>query len=173
MNILLTGGSACGKSTFAESLCEHLPMPRYYIATMRPYDDECLSKIARHREQRKEKGFITIEQHTDLSSIMFPQRGTALLECMCNLTAKEMFADNGEILDVHDKILKSVFDLAEKCDNLIVVTNDVGSDAISYDESTAGYIEMLGRLNREIASGFDCVCELVCGIPLTIKGELP
>ena len=173
MNILLTGGSACGKSTFAESLCEHLPMPRYYIATMRPYDDECLSKIARHREQRKEKGFITIEQHTDLSSIMFPQKGTALLECMCNLTANEMFAVNGEILDVHDKILKSVFDLAEKCDNLIVVTNDVGSDAISYDKSTALYIEMLGRLNREIASGFDCVCELVCGIPLTIKGELP
>jgi hypothetical protein len=32
------------------------------------------------------------------------------------------------------------------------------------------YVDLIGRVNRELASRFDCVCELVCGIPLVIKG---
>ena len=40
MMILLTGGSGCGKSKFAESLCMKLPLPRYYLAAMRPYGPE-------------------------------------------------------------------------------------------------------------------------------------
>ena len=62
MLILLTGGSACGKSSYGEKLAVSGPKPLYYIAAMQPYDDECLKKIARHRELRKDKGFLTIER---------------------------------------------------------------------------------------------------------------
>ena len=62
MLILLTGGSACGKSSYGEKLAVLGPKPLYYIAAMQPYDDECLKKIARHRELRKDKGFLTIER---------------------------------------------------------------------------------------------------------------
>lgn len=62
MRILLTGGSGCGKSTYAERLARSLPAPRYYIATMRPYDEECQTKIRRHQQQRESGDFITIEQ---------------------------------------------------------------------------------------------------------------
>ena len=34
MLILLTGGSACGKSTYGENLAAHGPKPLYYIAAM-------------------------------------------------------------------------------------------------------------------------------------------
>ena len=60
MIILLTGGSACGKSTYAESIAVKTPMPRYYIAAMKPYGEESEIKIARHRAMRGEKGFTTI-----------------------------------------------------------------------------------------------------------------
>ena len=40
MLYLLTGGSGCGKSAFAEQLLLTLPAPRYYIATMIPYGEE-------------------------------------------------------------------------------------------------------------------------------------
>ena len=173
MKILLTGGSACGKSTFAERLAVQLPGPRYYIATMRPYDEECLRKIARHRRLRAGKGFETIERQTDLEKIVLPRRGTALLECMCNLTANEMFDDEGNIRDVYGHILKGVAALAAQCEHLIVVTNDVGADRGPYSRETVEYIRLLGRLNRALAREADCVCELVCGIPLLWKGELP
>lgn len=173
MTILLTGGSACGKSRFAEALAASLPGPRYYIATMRPYDEECLVKIARHQQQRRDIGFETIEKDADLEDLILPARGTALLECMCNLTANEMFDAEGNQRDVFHKILHAVEKLAAQCDNLIVVTNEVGAELGDFGEGTRAYIDTLGRLNRALTERFDCAAELVCGIPLVFKGELP
>ena len=62
MIVLVTGGSGCGKSTWAEKLVASLPEDnRFYIATMQVYDDESVKRVARHRAQRTDKGFITIE----------------------------------------------------------------------------------------------------------------
>jgi adenosylcobinamide kinase/adenosylcobinamide-phosphate guanylyltransferase len=173
MRILLTGGSGCGKSTFAERLARELPAPRYYLATMRPYEAESRLKIARHQAQRAEMGFMTFERETDVGGVELPGRGTVLLECMCNLLANEMFDDSGNERDVYDTILADILALEQKCDTLIVVTNEVGSDGGDYGASTARYIETLGRLNRALANRFDAVAELVCGIPLILKGQLP
>jgi len=172
MNIILTGGSGCGKSSYAESLAVKFPMPRWYVATMRSYGAESEMKIARHRAMRAKKGFETIESQTDVGLIELPGRGTVLLECLCNLTANEMFDDEGNERDPYEKILREVRYLAEKADNLILVTNDVGSDAEDYSESTLRYVDTLGRLNAAFASEFDRVYEMVCGIPLPIKGGL-
>lgn len=173
MRILLTGGSGSGKSTYAEQLARALPAPRCYIAAMRPYDDESLVKIRRHQAQRADLDFLTIERETSVGAIDFPARGTALLECMCNLLANEMFDEAGNARDVYDKILSDIAALEEKCDTLIVVTNEVGSDGGAYSEGTARYLETLGRLNRALAARFDVVAELVCGIPVVLKGVLP
>lgn len=172
MLILLTGGSACGKSTYAETLAMHFSLPRYYIATMRTIGEESRKKIVRHQQIRKDKGFQTLECDIDIHSIRLPQHSTALLECMCNLTANEMFDNHGNITDVHEKIISGVESLASQCDTLIVVTNDVGSDTGKYDEGTREYIKTLGRLNIALAERSDCVYELVCGIPLALKGRL-
>ena len=53
------------------------------------------------------------------------------------------------------------------------MTNDVGSDGVDYDASTAAYIEALGRINAALAARADTVLELVAGIPIPLKGELP
>ena len=171
MKILLTGGSGCGKSTYAESLVLKFPQPRWYVATMRPYGAESEMKIARHRAMRSTKGFETIESQTDVGEIQLPCGGTVLLECLCNLTANEMFDDEGNERDPYEKILRDVRLLGERADNLILVTNDVGSDAEEYSDSTLRYVDTLGRLNQAFAREFDTVYELVCGIPLRIKGE--
>ena len=172
MRILLTGGSAAGKSTYAEALASRLPAPRYYLATMRPYGAESEKKIARHREQRAQLGFATIERDTDVGAVELPARGTVLLECMCNLLANEMFDEAGRVREAYDKILLDVEALAARCDALIVVTNDVGGDGCEYDGATRRYIELLGRLNAALSARFDHVYELVCGIPVVIKGAL-
>ena len=47
------------------------------------------------------------------------------------------------------------------------------TDAESYTDSTLRYVDTLGRLNAVFAAEFDAVFELVCGIPICLKGELP
>ena len=173
MRILLTGGSGCGKSTYAERLARELPAPRYYLAAMRPYDAESLVKIRRHQAQRESADFVTIERDTGVGGVTFPARGTVLLECLCNLLANEMFDEAGNERDVYDTILADIVSLEQKCDTLIVVTNEVGGDGVAYSASTARYLETLGRLNRALAKRFDAMAELVCGIPLVRKGQLP
>lgn len=172
MRILLTGGSACGKSTFAEALALRCPAPRYYLATMRPYGAESCQKIARHRALRAGKGFVTVERYTDVGGAALPMRGTVLLECMCNLAANEMFDERGNMRNAYDTLLAGVEALSEKCGTLIVVTNEVGADGCDYDAPTRSYIDLLGRVNAALAARFDAVYELVCGIPLVQKGTL-
>ena len=172
MMILLTGGSACGKSSYAEALCRRFPQPWYYLAAMRPFGEESEKKIARHREMRRGKGFETIERYTDLVGLRLPRRGTALLECICNLTANEMFDEFGMQKDPFPAVMAGVEALQRQCETLVVVTNDVGSDGKSYDASTQSYIRALGRINAALAQRADCVMELVCGIPIPLKGEV-
>ena len=173
MMILLTGGSANGKSSFAESLCVRASGPRYYLAAMRPYGAEGEARIRRHRKLREGKGFTTIERYTDYASLVLPSRGTALLECIANLTANEMFDDAGNYTDPEQAVLAGVDALRAQCGLLVVITNDVGSDGASYPPGTEAYIRAIGRINAALAVRADTVCELVAGIPILLKGALP
>lgn len=169
MMILLTGGSSCGKSSYAEDLCMKAPLPRYYLASMKPYGEEGQQKVQRHRLLREGKGFETIERYSDYATLRLPERGTALLECICNLTANEMFDEHGNMTDPCEKVLAGVKALNKQCDLLVVVTNDVSSDIHTYDESTTAYIRALGKINATLAAMADAVFEMAAGIPLLLK----
>ena len=172
MLILLTGGSACGKSSYGEKLAVQGPKPLYYIAAMEPFDEECLKKIARHRDLRKDKGFETIERYTGVDALELPENGgTALLECLCNLTANEMYIHPDMPVDPVEKVVAGVENLMRQTDTLIVITNDVGSDNEEYFEETRAYIRYLGRINARVAAMANRVYELVAGIPIRLKGE--
>ena len=173
MMILLTGGSACGKSSYAESICVNAPAPRWYLAAMQPYGEEGRRKVEKHRKLRAGKGFETIERYTDYASLDLPVRGTALLECICNLTANEMFDEQGNQTDPYERVMAGVAHLESQCDLLVVITNDVGSDGILYEEGTQDYIRVLGKINAALAARADTVIEMVAGIPILWKGELP
>ena len=172
MLILLTGGSACGKSSYGETLAVQGPKPLYYIAAMEPYDDECLQKIARHRSLRADKGFETIERYTGVDALkLLETGGTVLLECLCNLTANEMYIQPDAPVDPVQKVVAGVENLRRQTDTLIVITNDVGSDNETYLEETRRYIRALGEINARVAAMADRVYELVAGIPICLKGE--
>ena len=66
MLTLVIGGAASGKSAYAESLTLKHPLPRYYVATMQVWDEECAKRVEKHRAMRKEKQFETIESPIDL-----------------------------------------------------------------------------------------------------------
>ena len=174
MLTLLIGGSGCGKSVFGEALAAQTLPPRYYIAAMRPYGEESLARIERHRAQRSHLGFETFDRYTDVGGLVLPRRGAALLECLCNLTANEMFDEDGVKEESAEAVVKTVLSgvdaLHSQATHLIVITNDVGSDGARYGEGAMRYMRALGKINAQLAKKADHVAELVCGIPLWLKG---
>ena len=171
MTALIIGGSKCGKSSFAESLFSDFSGKRFYIATMIPFGDEAHAAIERHRINRAGKGFETIEKYTDIEEISVPEKCGILLECVGNLCANEMFGGEN-ICDPTEKIINGIMHLKSRASRLVIVSNDVSCDGISYQKTTAEYIEILSRINRKIAEISDSVVECVFGIPLARKGAL-
>ena len=171
MKILIIGGSASGKSEYAENIAQSLNEKRYYVATMMPFGNEALKRIEKHRNMRKLKGFETIEKYTDIEEIEIEKNSALLLECMGNIVANEIYRPDPKE-NIKEHILSGVDNLSQKCQNIVVVSNDVFSDGIEYPEETKKYMEILSDIDRHLASSFDVVAEVVCGIPLKIKGDL-
>ncbi len=160
MKRLIIGGSGSGKSEYAESLLmgqDNL----FYLATMRPYGKEGKRRIIRHKKMREGKGFTTIEQFLDIAQADIKPGSNVLLECLGNLVANEIY--EGE-RDAKERIVQGVLELCEKCNNIVIVTNDVFCDGIFYDEETNQYLECLGYVNKKIAAKLGGVTEVVCGI---------
>ena len=169
MLILVTGGSGSGKSAFAESVVMGLKTrPNLYIATMYPFDEECHRRIARHRLMRRDKGFATLECYTGLEAVTIPQGSAVLLECVSNLTANEMYDPSGAGEDTVRAVVRGILNLKRQADPLIVVTNEVFSDGITYDDSTMQYLHYLGEINQQLAAHAERVTEVVYGIPVAL-----
>lgn len=170
MTTLVTGGSKCGKSGYAESLLESFCGRRIYIATMQPFGGEAHEAIRRHRMMRKDKGFETVERYTDIGGAELPPDCGVLLECVGNLCANEMFGGGG-IDRPAERIVSGIKSLAGRASELVIVTNQVGADGIRYEQGTAAYIEEMGKINALLAELADRVVECVYGIPVVLKGE--
>ena len=169
MIVLLTGGSGCGKSTYAEKIIAALPREkRVYIATMQVYDQESVKRVQRHRAQRANKDFQTIECPQNLSAAGVEEGSIVLLEDLPNLLANEMF-DGGD----WERIAPALTALAEKCAHLVIVTNDVFADGVSYDGVMQDYLKRLAFINSHAAEMADYAAEVVYSIPITLKGEAP
>ena len=175
---LIIGGSGSGKSAYAEDYMVSISEDRkkYYIATMQIYDEEGKRKVERHRMLRGGKGFSTIEQPVDIGKAaekMEAEDRTALLECISNLTANEMFS--GEVPGteevITEKIVGGIAVLNRELTHLVIVSNNVFEDGNVYDKTTMAYIRAMGCINQKLAEMADEVVEVVVGIPIVIKDK--
>ena len=99
-------------------------------------------------------------------------RGTALLECLGNVVANELFADDGTQAaeaDALRAVLGGIGMLVDAFDNLVIVGNEVGCDGVRYDDATQAYIRIIGAASCELACRCDTVVECICGQPLVVK----
>lgn len=207
MMYLIIGGSGSGKSAYAEELLFSLPDAgkKYYIATMQVCDEESRRRVQKHRKQREGKRFDTIEQPVHVSGALTQMdagKKSAMLECVSNLVANEMFAkdiyaedmyaNDPHVEDMHaddcdvketglkkskdcsaeavaDKIVDDIMKLHQPLQQLVIVSNNVFEDGVSYDEMTMEYIKTMGIVNQKLAAVADVVTEVVVGIPVMAK----
>lgn len=199
MLYIVTGGSGSGKSEYAEQTAvqcrNRTGGTLWYLATMWIWDDEGRKRVERHRRMRAAKGFETIERYTGLETLELretfeelnpagldaeqetdslkywesrrvAQKQVLLLECMSNLVLNEFYdQENG----AEERILQGIKHLQKQCGDLIIVTNEIFSDGVTYEPESERYIELLGRINRELGQMADSVTEVVYGIPLAVS----
>lgn len=175
---LVIGAAASGKSEFAESLCVSTAAPRVYLATMEPFGQAGRERIARHRALREGKGFFTLERPRDAADVaeQLPAGCVLLLEDVGNLVANELFssAPGDGALDADAaarKVVRAVEALAARASGTVVVTVDAFGDGVRYDEGTEAWRRAVAEVNAQTARRAERVVEVVCGIPVWVKGE--
>ena len=168
MFTLVIGGSASGKSEYAERHVLSLPGRRIYVATMEPFGEEAMTRIAWHQLLRRDRGFETLECCHALEQAAVPAGSNILLEDLGNLTANELYRPDG---GGRGAVFRGIDSLLRQCAHLTVVTNDVCSGGQDYLGDTLRYLRELARINRTLAKQADRVVEVICGLPNVLKGD--
>lgn len=190
MMTLILGGSGSGKSEYAEGylLAHSHNLEKYYIATMQVYDEEGQRKVERHRRLRAGKGFQTIEQSASIelagkaiqadskkTSVrekkLTSRKAVALLECLSNLVANEMFSTPELPKEEHiaEQIIQGIQKLHRQVEHLVIVSNNVFEDGITYDPTTLAYMRVIGKIHQQLVEEAEEVIEVVVGLPIFWK----
>jgi len=178
MNVFISGGCKNGKSYYAQRVAKDMAddqkVPLYYLATMRPSDDEDRARITKHIEDRDGWGFETVEQPENICSCLADEstsdaeakvkanpKGSFLLDSVTALLSNEMFRVDGTIdLDAPKRVAEDLKNFAAKTGNTVFVSDYIYSDALKYDELTESYRKGLAYIDRELAKICDQVIEV-------------
>jgi adenosyl cobinamide kinase/adenosyl cobinamide phosphate guanylyltransferase len=153
---LVLGGARSGKSEVAERLVARLPSPVTYLATATVGDDEEWStRVARHRDRRPSE-WKTVEAGVDLvDALRSTTDGTILLDALGPWVA----ANDGFAVD--SRALVEV--LLARAGDTVVVSEEVGLGVHPSTEAGRHFRDVLGDVNRLVASVADEVLLVMAG----------
>ena len=215
MIILVSGGCKNGKSSYAQELAVNLSVisdkecnssteagkfPLIYFATMIPHDSEDDERIKKHREDRKNMGFKTIECGKNIveAAEKLEAGSVVLFDSLTALVANEMFEnDSGSEFpgpDEYENFEKKITQklqhdlkiLMERAGSVVFVSDAIFSDGKIYDETTELYRRILAKTENFVAQNSGNVVEMVsklqiengktgnsCGKGLNREGVIP
>ena len=163
MLVLYAGGSASGKSEAAEAaVCaaKAAGSPLIYLATMERGGREAEARIEKHRAQRAEKGFVTIECARAVHELSLPANAAVLLEDLGNLVGNELFspeADAHSEEDILRALNESLLSLEAKCGQLILVGALLSEEPRYADPDTERYVRIFSALQNALAARAEAV----------------
>ena len=176
--ILVTGGARSGKSDYAQTRAEAISGHHYFLATCPVIDSEMNERIERHKADREEAVWQTIEEELDLVAAIksIKQRSICLVDCLTlwinNLMyhaeiTNLMFGEN----EMQKKAEELVLQAKKFSGTLICVSNEIGMGIVPDNADARRYRDLVGRTNRIIAAAADEVILVSCGLPLFLKGQ--
>ena len=174
--ILITGGARSGKSDYALQKAETYVQNRCFIATCPVIDSEMDDRIKRHKAQRSDRNWQTIEEEIELEKIIFSnsQYRVFLVDCLTlwinNLLYRKK--QQGHTLSEETMAIlctSLIKTIKQQSADVIFVTNEVGMGIVPNNPMARLYRDLIGRCNRLIATAADEVFLLSCGIPLCLK----
>jgi adenosylcobinamide kinase / adenosylcobinamide-phosphate guanylyltransferase len=165
---LVLGGARSGKSDHAEALARTTGLPRVYIATAEPSDDEMAARIARHRADRAGDGWTTIEAPLDLAGAMARESRPGrivLADCLTIWLSNTMLAGR-DPSDAQEALLAT---LTAATGPVVLVSNEVGLGLVPGTPLGRRFRDAQGRLNQAVARLADEVVFVAAGLPLLLK----
>ncbi len=174
MKIFISGGCKNGKSSIAEKMAYELSKETgilYYIATMKPCDNEDNARIKRHIADREKYNFKTIEITENINKLDMDKEGIYLLDSVTALLSNEMFFENNINLTANLKVRSDLEHVFDKPRHIVFVSDYIYSDANKYSELTEKYRECLSDVDKYIASKSDIVLEVCASNIFVFKGN--
>lgn len=173
ISILITGGSRSGKSVYAETrtkgLCaKDANKAPIYIATAEALDQEMAARIATHQERRGPEWTVIAAPLLLAEALLeCDGRGPCLVDCLTIWLSNLIFA-NRDIDAATNALLAA---LAGRQDEVIFVSNEVGSGIVPENALARRFRDEAGRLNQNIAAAVDEVYVVISGIPMRLKPQ--
>lgn len=172
--ILITGGARSGKSRHAQRLAESLSGKMLFVATCPVTDEEMGQRIERHRLDRQEAGWQTVEETVNLVQVLNnnSEYEVVLIDCLTLWINNLLFTDGANELSeemVSSRVRKVVEACTARAGVVIMVTNEVGMGIVPENPLARRYRDLVGRCNQEVAAVADKVIMTTCGIPTIIK----
>ena len=181
----ISGGARSGKSAYAENLLVSKRGRLVYIASGVAFDAEMQERIAKHRQDRKDAQWLTIEQPTNLH-LALPQlqEGDLILwDCMTTWLANEMYEGiedgnpcwrrSGCLAQKQKQLMNTLLEISEIAAQLVIVSNEVLDEWLHYEEETEVYRRAIGVQHQQLVQFSHNAIEMDHGLPLVWKGEAP
>lgn len=184
--IFISGGVRSGKSSFAEKHLLHVankqPGRLIYIASGMATDVEMKERIERHKQDRIQYNWTTIEQPITLKKVLpFIRTGDYVLwDCVTTWLANELYegiernepciAKNACIERKVAELYGTIDAIRIKAEKFIIVSNELFDEPPSLYEETQTYTKWLGRIHQEIVRKANKAIEMDSGLPIYWKG---
>ncbi len=182
---VVIGGVRSGKSIFAEQLLVKQATSNggrlIYIASGEASDAEMQARIDRHRKDRSDNDWLTIEQPTEMEQVLTTiQQGDYILwDCMTTWLANEFYVgwktgtpciqQVGCIDRKVAKLYKTIEKIRCNAAHFVIVSNEVLDEQPSIYPETRLYSKWLGNIHEEIVAQSTTAIEMDAGIAIVHK----
>ncbi|ANU10017.1 cobinamide kinase/cobinamide phosphate guanylyltransferase [Planococcus antarcticus DSM 14505] len=176
--IFISGGVRSGKSAYAESVARASGKGRkVYLASGQAYDEEMKERIERHRKDRQQDGWLTIEQAYSMESVLekLTPDDLVLWDCVTTWLANELYEGwetggtcantVGCMEQKWSKLQETILEMMNTVHSLTIVSNEVLDDFVR-DEL---YQSWLGRIHIWLVQQADRAFEMENGLSFRRK----
>ena len=184
----ILGGARSGKSAYAEQLAIASQLPVTYIATAQVNDDEFRRRVVHHQARRPTHWQLVESPHflSDALQANIHEASRAsknaknknnaadkciVIDCLTLWLAQCICPDCAPPTGLNWAKEREQFLalLPTFCDEIILVSNEVGMGIVPLGEINRQFQDEQGRLNQAIAAIADKVTFVAAGLPLKLK----
>lgn len=167
--LFVVGGARSGKSDFAVEAGRRFDGPVTFLATATAGDDDMRRRIERHRQDRPTRWNV-VEEPLQLAPALvgIGPDDAVIIDCLTMWVANAIFADWSDT-ETEAATSELTVALADRSALSVVVSNEVGLGIHPDNELGRRYQNLLGRVNRLVASGASQTLFFVAGRAVVLR----